>query len=607
VRSKDIARLVLPLGAVAALLNISPFRNTGLAYGEAASDCAIVTDEELKTEPSFPKPGYLDAYIDPVFGQKVTRITGDPGTPVPNVGGTWNAMARHFYSKDQAWNADMSLLLLEEHWGPHPLYLDGTTYEPVFVRHNPGVGLEDRWHPTEPDLQIYVGGNEIGTWNVRTGQKNAIGVFAGYTNLQFGPGEGNPSRDGRRVAALATDPSGAQVAFAYDLVEKKKYPDVPLSGTIDWVSISALGTYVVVNTGEDRSQVYDLQGNKVGPYWSDYGRPSHYDLTVDENGDEVAVGVSKSGPDYGKLIKRRLVDGQITVLRSGGWASHTSARNLERPGYVYVSYQSRSTQVSPYRDEVVAVKIDGSGIAERYAHMHTIINGYFTEAHASPSPDGRRVIWASNWDDAEGPIGAFVVEICSPTAAPIFADVPFSHPYNAEIETLYQAGYTAGCSTNPLMYCPEQTMNRAESSVFVERGIHTAGYEPPTPTSQVFADVSLDSWAAKWVEGLWNDEYTSGCGTNPLVYCPWQGHTRAEGCVFYLRMLNGATYEPPQPTQQTFADVPLDAWYARWVQAAYEAGLLKACETSPQLRFCPEEPLTRALAAYMMVRAKALP
>jgi hypothetical protein len=189
---------------------------------------------------------------------------------------------------------------------------------------------------------------------------------------------------------------------------------------------------------------------------------------------------------------------------------------------------------------------------------------------------------------------------------PIFTDVPFSHPYNAEIEALYQAGYTAGCSTNPLMYCPEATMNRAESSVFVERGIHTASYDPPTPTSQVFADLPLDSWAAKWVNGLWQDQYTAGCGTNPLVYCPWQGHTRAEGCVFYMRMLNGATYEPPQPAQQTFGDVPLSTWYAKWVQAAYDAGLLTACQTSPELRFCPEGPLTRALAAYMMVQAKGL-
>jgi len=190
--------------------------------------------------------------------------------------------------------------------------------------------------------------------------------------------------------------------------------------------------------------------------------------------------------------------------------------------------------------------------------------------------------------------------------APTFADVPFSHPYHDDIEALYQAGYTAGCNTNPLRYCPEQTMNRAESAVFVERGIHTATYDPPAPASPVFADLPLDTWAAKWINGLWEDQYTAGCGTNPLVYCPWQGHTRAEGCVFYLRMLHGATFEPLQPAQQTFSDVSLDTWHAKWVQAGYDAGLIPACQTSPELRICPNDPLSRAVAAYMMVQAKGL-
>jgi len=190
-------------------------------------------------------------------------------------------------------------------------------------------------------------------------------------------------------------------------------------------------------------------------------------------------------------------------------------------------------------------------------------------------------------------------------SAPTFADVPLDHPYYDEIEALYQAGYTAGCSSDPLMYCPETTMNRAESAVFVERGIHTASYVPPQPASQVFADVPLDSWSVGWVSGLWDDKYTAGCGANPLLYCPWQGHTRAEGAVFYLRMLNGASFEPPQPSQQAFSDVGLETWYAKWVQAAYDAGLIKACGTGP-LRFCPNDPLTRGLAAYMMAQAKRL-
>ena len=194
----------------------------------------------------------------------------------------------------------------------------------------------------------------------------------------------------------------------------------------------------------------------------------------------------------------------------------------------------------------------------------------------------------------------------TPTAEPFFLDVPVDHPYYAEIEILFEAGYIAGCSAEPLMYCPEQTMNRAESAVFVERGIHSATFAPADPVNQIFADVPLDSWAARWANSLWEDQYTAGCGTNPLLYCPWQGHTRAEGCVFYLRMLKGYDFTPPPPSSRVFADVPLDAWYAGWVQEAYAAGLLGPCSSEPELRYCPEDPLTRAAAAYMLVQAKGL-
>ena len=35
----------------------------------------------------------------------------------------------------------------------------------------------------------------------------------------------------------------------------------------------------------------------------------------------------------------RLLDGEVTVLTNGGYATHTSARNLSRPGWAYVTYQ----------------------------------------------------------------------------------------------------------------------------------------------------------------------------------------------------------------------------------------------------------------------------
>jgi hypothetical protein len=52
-----------------------------------------------------------------------------------------------------------------------------------------------------------------------------------------------------------------------------------------------------------------------------------------------------------------------------------------------------------------------------------------------------------------------------------------------------------------------------------------------------------------------------------------------------------------------FDDVFLGAWYADWVEAAYNEGILPACNTSP-LEFCPEDSLTRDWAAYMMVQVK---
>jgi hypothetical protein len=148
-------------------------------------------------------------------------------------------------------------------------------------------------------------------------------------------------------------------------------------------------------------------------------------------------------------------------------------------------------------------------------------------------------------------------------------------------------------------------MNRAESAVFIVRGVHGADFLPPDPTELIFDDVPLIEWYAKWSTQLLRDGYTAGCGTNPLIYCPLQEHTIAEGSVFYLRMLHGTAYEP-EPSTGIFVDVPVEAWYARWMEQAYQEGILLPCQTEPELRACPLDGLDRAMGAYMMVQAKGL-
>ena len=193
----------------------------------------------------------------------------------------------------------------------------------------------------------------------------------------------------------------------------------------------------------------------------------------------------------------------------------------------------------------------------------------------------------------------------APSLPTFFVDVAPNHWAYDVIKILYDQGYISGCSADPLMYCPDDNMTRAESAVFVERGLNGSGFTPPSPSNKVFDDVPLTEWYAKWAGALLEDGYTSGCGMDPLVYCPLQQHTRTEGTVFFLRMLNGAAYIPPDP-KGIFMDVAPGFWGEKWIEAAYDAGLIPACETSPELKFCPDDPLDRAMAATMMVQAKGL-
>jgi hypothetical protein len=183
-----------------------------------------------------------------------------------------------------------------------------------------------------------------------------------------------------------------------------------------------------------------------------------------------------------------------------------------------------------------------------------------------------------------------------------FVDVvptDWSYPY---IEALADLGYVAGCSTDPPLYCPDTTLNRAQGAVFVDRGIHGAEYVPPAGTS-TFGDVDSGFWGIDWIESLWDDGYTAGCSADPLRFCPLQLHTRAEGSVFFERMQHGKDYVPPTATG-VFSDVDTSWWGAPWVEAAYADGLIEPCQTSPDLQFCPMDALDRATTAYMMVQAK---
>ena len=205
--------------------------------------------------------------------------------------------------------------------------------------------------------------------------------------------------------------------------------------------------------------------------------------------------------------------------------------------------------------------------------------------------------------------GAPVKIVREGTAEPgYFSDVPRSYWANPYIEALQRQGYVAGCRLTPdVAYCPANTMTRSESSVYVLRGDKGAGYTPPAPAAPVFSDVPSDRWDYKWATALWNEGYTKGCSPSPLSFCPGQPLTLAEASVLFLRMSQGQDYQPPIPAKNPFVDLSSTAWYTKWMVAAFEAGLIGPCRSDAQgPQMCPDSSLTRAMAAYIMTRAKGI-
>lgn len=355
---------------------------------------------------------YLVPATDPAFGSKIVKVT-NPNGEVPGFDLTWGKVAIHHYSIDQAWNADQTLLALDRGTKPR-LFIDGSTYKPVIALRRPG---EVRWHPRHADWMIFVSKDKAGLWNVRTDETLVHDTLADYSEASLGDHKGNPSDDGRLIAITARRSDGKRVIFAYNLETGEKLPDIDVSSEheVGHTTVSPTGELIIsysMATSERKSlrrRIFTTDGELLQA-WTEYERPGHGDFAIDNSGDEVFVGRSKSEPQQWQIIKRRLRDGLVTTLSPPCTASHVSARNLQDPRWVFATFTEGRNRpgFAPYRSEISAVAIDGSGTVRRLAKTNAVPNGYLTEPHGSPSPDGRRVIFASNWGDKDGVIAAYV-------------------------------------------------------------------------------------------------------------------------------------------------------------------------------------------------------
>jgi hypothetical protein len=330
---------------------------------------------------SLARPGYRVAVLDPRLGTKTTRVS--------NISGI-----RQNYSRISAWNADGSKILLGFTYPGR--MLDGRTYADLGSF---GQISQAIWSNVDPNKLYGTGGNVFYRQNATSGAITALHTFGGYKLISIGDGEGGISDDDHYIALIATTSGGAKRLITYSIASNTIVGNIAVTG-MNNAQISRKGNYVVVVNNSDGT----ARGQGVERYTRNlasrinltpYGR--HGDNALDASGNEIYV--SNNAP---YVTAFRLSTGAKTRLLSGTTAfeyGHVSGRNIHRPGWIYLSVFNNSiTAGRAGHDQVVAVKTDGSGTVEVFGFSHhTNTTTYAMQPHAVPSPDGSRVLFASEW------------------------------------------------------------------------------------------------------------------------------------------------------------------------------------------------------------------
>jgi hypothetical protein len=194
----------------------------------------------------------------------------------------------------------------------------------------------------------------------------------------------------------------------------------------------------------------------------------------------------------------------------------------------------------------------------------------------------------------------FNVFILTSTLGPYeFYDVPQSSPFHSAIHTIAANGITAGCGGGD--FCPDASVSRAQMAVFLLKAEHGSSYLPPPATGAVFGDVPASAFAASWIEQLFAEGISSGCGGGN--FCSAAPVTRAQMAVFLLKASQAPGYVPPPASGTVFADVPISSFAAAWIEDLSARGITAGCGGGD---YCPSSFSTRAQMAVFLVRAFGL-
>lgn len=106
------------------------------------------------------------------------------------------------------------------------------------------------------------------------------------------------------------------------------------------------------------------------------------------------------------------------------------------------------------------------------------------------------------------------------------------------------------------------------------------------------------------IETILHHGVTAGCGDG-TTFCPQQNNLREEMAPFLLKAFLGAGYTPPGCVG-TFQDVPCPATpafpFSDFIEDLATRGITAGCQVGPPVLFCPDQLVTRAEMAPLLLK-----
>ena len=174
-----------------------------------------------------------------------------------------------------------------------------------------------------------------------------------------------------------------------------------------------------------------------------------------------------------------------------------------------------------------------------------------------------------------------------------FSDVSSGGVHEPAIEALADLGMFTDTECGDGLFCPDNPIDRWVMAVWL---IRVLGDEVTAAGTSRFADVDASEWWSPYAEELADRDITAGCNTDPLRYCPNQSVTRAQMASFVVR-----AFDLDSAPSAGFADTGGNTHQTN-IDALAAVGITAGCDTDP-LRYCPNDPVTRAQMATFLHRA----